>query len=243
MRRSPGRLLPIVLFWRDLPRIELAKRIASAAAVTIVCLMPWTIRNAIVMDAFVPVATNASATLWSGHHAGATGGQTYPPEEYYLQFDQEPPLRELQSGAALRRDAIEYMMTHPFHELRLIPLKLVHLNRGDSYALDWVNAAPGIAPISPINVERIGVVADAGYYGLLTLFLLGAVVLGRPFWRTRMGRVFAASFLTAVFMYGFLYYGNYRYRLPYEPLMVLVAATFLTQLWDWRREAARSEAV
>ncbi len=234
-------LLPIVLFWRELPRLELAKRIAGVAAVVIVILMPWTIRNAIVMDAFVPVATNASATLWSGHHAGATGGQTYPPEEYYLQFDQEPPLRELQSGSALRRDAIEYMVTHPVHELQLVPLKLIHLNRGDSYALDWVNDAPGAAPISPINAERIGVIADVGYYGLLTLFLLGAVVLGRPFWRTRIGRVFAASFLTALFLYGFLYYGNYRYRLPYEPLMVLVAAAFLTQLWHWRRTPERTD--
>jgi len=230
-------LLPVVLFWRDLPLVELVKRMAAAAAVAAVCLAPWTIRNAIVMDAFVPVATNASATLWSGHHAGATGGQTYPPEEYYLQFDQEPPLRELQSGAALRRDAIEYMVTHPLHELQLVPLKLIHLNRGDSYALDWVNAAPDAAPISAINVERIGVLADVGYYGLLTLSLLGAVVLGRAFWGTRMGRVFAASFLTGLFLYGFLYYGNYRYRLPYEPLMVLVAATFLVRLWDWKRAA------
>ncbi len=54
--------------------------------------------------------------------------------------------------------------------------------------------------------------------------------------------MFAASFLTALFLYGFLYYGNYRYRLPYEPLMVLVAAAFLTQLWDWRRAAARPQA-
>ncbi len=230
-------LLPIVLFWRELPRVELVKRIGGAALVAIVVLAPWTIRNAIVMDAFVPVATNASATLWSGHHAGATGGQTYPPESYYQQFDQEPPLRELQSGKALRNDAIEYMLTHPLHELKLIPLKLIHLNRGDSYALDWVNDAPRVAPISEINVERIGVLADMGYFGLLTLSVLGAVVLGRPFWSTRMGRVFAASLFSALFLYGFLYYGNYRYRLAYEPLMALIAAAFLVQLWDWRRAA------
>lgn len=228
-------LLPIVLFWRELPRIDLVRRIGGAALVAVLFLMPWTIRNAVVMDAFVPVATNASATLWSGHNDGATGGQTYPSEEYYQQFDQEPPLRELQSGTALRNDAIEYMVTHPVRELQLIPLKLIHLNRGDSYALDWVNAAPDVAPISAVNAERIGVLADVGYYGLLTLFLIGALVLGRPFWRSRMGRVFAASFFTALVLYGFLYYGNYRYRLPYEPLMVLVAAAFLTQLYDWRR--------
>jgi hypothetical protein len=231
-------LLPIVLFWHDLNRVELVKKLTVSAAVGAACLAPWTIRNAIVMDAFVPVATNASATLWSGHHAGATGGQTYPPESYYQQFDQEPPLRELQSGKALRNDAIEYMVTHPLHELQLIPLKLIHLNRGDSYALDWVNDAPRVAPISPINVERIGVLADTAYYGLLTLFLLGTVVLGRRFWTSRVGRVFAATFLSALFLYGFLYYGNYRYRLPYEPLMVLVASVFVTRLWSMRRSLA-----
>ena len=233
-------LLPVVLFWRDLPKVELVGKLAVTGVVTAACLAPWTIRNAIVMDAFVPIATNASATLWSGHHPGATGGQTYPPESYYLQFDQEPPLRELQSGTALRNDAIEYMFTHPLHELQLIPLKLIHLNRGDSFALDWVNDAPGEPPIAPINVERIGVLADTGYYGLLTLFVLGAVVLGREFWRSRMGRVFTTTLLTALFLYGFLYYGNYRYRLPYEPLMVLVAATFLTRLWAARRAVAVS---
>jgi 4-amino-4-deoxy-L-arabinose transferase-like glycosyltransferase len=233
-------LLPVVLFWRDLPKVDLVKKLAVTGVVIVACLAPWTIRNAIVMDAFVPVATNASATLWSGHHAGATGGQTYPPEAYYQQFDQEPPLRELQSGKALRNDAVEYMLTHPLHELQLIPLKLIHLNRGDSFALDWVNAAPREAPIAPINVERIGVLADIGYYGLLTMFLLGSVVLGRSFWATRIGRVFATTFLTALFLYGFLYYGNYRYRLPYEPLMVLVAATFLTRLWAARHDLSAS---
>ena len=49
-------LLPIVLLWRELPRVDLAKRIGGAALVAVAVLSPWTIRNAIVMDAFVPVA-------------------------------------------------------------------------------------------------------------------------------------------------------------------------------------------
>jgi 4-amino-4-deoxy-L-arabinose transferase-like glycosyltransferase len=224
-------LLPIVLFWRDLPRLELVKRIGAIAAVVVVVLLPWTIRNAIVMDAFVPVATNASQTLWTGHNERATGGQVYPTEEYYLQFPQDAPDRELESTKALRNDALEYMVTHPIDELRLIPLKLIHLNRGDSYALDWVNAAPDAPPVSAVAVERIGVVADAAYYGLLTLTVLGMVMLGASFWGSRMGRVLTASFLTALFLYGFLYYGNYRYRLPYEPLMIVVTSTLLTRMW------------
>jgi 4-amino-4-deoxy-L-arabinose transferase-like glycosyltransferase len=225
-------LLPVVLWWRAVPRIELLRLVVSTGVVVVALLSPWTIRNAVVMDAFVPLATNASQTLWSGHHPGATGGQTYPPPGYEDQFSPELPERELEVSKALRDDAIEFMLSNPRRELELIPLKLIHLNRGDSYVLDWVNA-PAVGrepPLSPIAVERIGVVADAGYFGLLALTVLGGWWLGRSFWRQPAGRLIATSFLTALFLYGFLYYGNYRYRLPYEPLMVVVAATFLARI-------------
>jgi hypothetical protein len=59
-------------------------------------------------------------------------------------------------------------------------------------------------------------------------------VLGRRFWRSRIGRVVGTSFATALFLYGFVYYGNYRYRLPYEPLMVVVSAALVTRVFRGR---------
>jgi 4-amino-4-deoxy-L-arabinose transferase-like glycosyltransferase len=229
-------LLPVAVWWRVVPWRQLARVTAVAVVAVVVVLAPWTIRNAAVMDAFVPVATNASQTLWSGHNADATGGQVYPPAGYEERFGPSLPERELESSKALRNDAIEYMFTHPLRELQLIPLKLIHLNRGDSYVLDWVNDTGEVRspPISPINVERIGVIADAGYYALLTLTVLGVFLLGRTFWRSPIGRVVATSFLTALFLYGFLYYGNYRYRMPYEPVMIVVAATLVTRMFRSR---------
>jgi 4-amino-4-deoxy-L-arabinose transferase-like glycosyltransferase len=229
-------LLPVVLWWRTVPWRAQGRVVLVAVAAAAVVMFPWTVRNAVAMDAFVPVATNASQTLWSGHNEDATGAQVYPPADYDDGFEQTLPALELQTSKALRNDAIEYMFTHPLRELQLVPLKLVHLNRGDSYVLDWVNA-PGTGetpPISAIQAERIGVVADFGYYGLLTLTVLGAIVLGRRFWRSSIGRVMAASFATALLLYGFVYYGNYRYRLPYEPLMVLVAAALVTRVFRAR---------
>ena len=232
-------LLVVVVWWPLVDRRRLVTLLAVTAATIAVVIAPWTIRNAVVMDAFVPVATNASQTLWSGHHPGATGGQTYPPADYLEQFPEDVRTRELESSKALRNDAIEFMLTNPGRELQLIPLKIVHLMRGDSYALDWVNAGlegrPG--PLSPIWVERIGVVADAGWFGLLTLTVVGGVALGRSFWSRPIGRLAATSFATALFLYGFAYYGNYRYRLPYEPLMLVVAAAFVVQVWRWRSAA------
>ena len=229
-------LLPLVAFWSELPNLELVKRIGVATMTVALVLTPWTIRNAVVMDAFVPLATNASQTLWSGHNPHATGGQVYASAEYEAQFSPDPKEHELEMASAMRNDAFEFMVTHPVRELELIPLKLIKLNRGDSYALDWVNQTRvGVpAPIASLDVERIGVIADAAYYALLTLTLVAAVMLGRPFWGSRLGRCMTASFLTALFLYGFLYYGNYRYRLPYEPLMVVASATLLTKMWHHR---------
>lgn len=234
-------LLPVVYFWRAVPWRTLVARVAVIGLVACLALAPWTIRNAIRMGAFIPTGTNASHTLWTGHNPAATGGQVYPPDEYFDQFTQTAPERELESAAALRRDAIDYMLSHPLRELELIPLKLIHLNRGDSYAFDWINAVPeGVAPpVSPINVERIGVLADAAYFTLLGCTLAGAAVLGRRFWSDRTMRCAAASFFTALFLYGFMYYGNYRYRLPYEPLMIVVSAVLVTRVWQ-RRAALRA---
>jgi 4-amino-4-deoxy-L-arabinose transferase-like glycosyltransferase len=229
-------LLPVAVWWPQIDRRQLTAHLAVSVVAIAVVIAPWTIRNAIVMDAFVPVATNASQTLWSGHHPGATGGQTYPSADFLDRFPEDVRTRELESSKALRDEAIEFMLTHPIRELQLIPLKIVHLLRGDSYALDWVNAGtegqPG--PLSPIWVERVGVLADAGWYGLLAITVLGGVALGRRFWPRPIGRLAATSFATAVFLYGFAYYGNYRYRLPYEPLMVVVASAFVVQVWRWR---------
>ncbi len=229
-------LLPIVFFWPSSTRAQLVRRVGVIALVAIATLVPWAIRNAVVMDAFVPTGTNASHTLWVGHNPGATGGQVYPPPGFDDQFSPESPARELESSKALRSEAIDYMLSHPLRELELIPLKLIHLNRGDSYVFDWVNSVPPgeSPPVAAIDVERIGVLADAAYFAVLAATVFGAVFLGRRFWREPLMRCIAASFLTALFLYGFLYYGNYRYRLAYEPLMIVVAATMLTRVWTTR---------
>lgn len=229
-------LLVVVAFWSEMPRVELAKKVGVAAVTAILVLVPWTVRNAVVMDAFVPIATNASETLWAGHNPDATGGQVYKPIRGVDESSPGPARRELDASAAMRREAIEFMLANPVRELELIPLKLIHLNRGDSYAMDWVNAVQTgqEPPLSPINSERIGVLADFGYYSLLALTLLAVPMLGRPFWRTRFGRCAAVSFATALVLYGFVYYGNYRYRLPYEPLMIILSATLVTRMWQSR---------
>jgi 4-amino-4-deoxy-L-arabinose transferase-like glycosyltransferase len=232
-------LVPIVMWWKAVPLRTMALRIATVGLAVAVVLTPWTIRNAQQMGAFVPLATNSSVTLWVGHNPDATGAQMYPPPEFFDRFGTEHPQRELESARYMRSQAIRYMFTNPGHELRMIPLKILYLNRGDSYALQWVNAQPDGTALSPQVSERVGLVADIAYYALLTSLLLSVAVLGRELWRQPIMRGVATSLLTALFLFGFLYYGNYRYRIPYTPLMVLVASVFVVTVWR-RRSVLRT---
>ncbi|MFL5866233.1 MAG: ArnT family glycosyltransferase [Thermoleophilaceae bacterium] len=240
LTRGEGLLLiPVVIavWWPGLPRKALLARAAAVVAAALLVLAPWTIRNAIVMDAFIPLATNSSTTLWSGHNPTANGGQSYAGHELTKQITGKQP--EVEEARILRKAAFKFMRTHPKRELELIPLKLLNLNRGDSWAMEWVNAGkPGRRPFGKELGTPVRVVADVGYYGLLALTLAALVLFWRALWRRPITRGVLTLFAGSLVMYGFVYYGNYRYRVPLEPLMMLVAAPLLVRAWDLRRAEA-----
>ena len=234
-------LLPalVAVWWPELRRRRLAAWTGTAIACAALTVAPWTIRNAVVMGAFIPLSTNSSTTLWSGHNPNADGAQNYAPPSLLAHIAVHGKEHEIEEARLLRRKAFEFMRTHPARELELIPLKLINLNRGDASALQWVDAGPpGDTPI-PAELETpVTVVADSAYYALLAATLLGIVLSGRALWRRRTTRGVLILFAGALVLYGFVYYGNYRYRAPLEPLMLLVAAPLLAGLWRRRGRLA-----
>src|SRR2546423_2565696 len=83
LTRGEGFLFPLIVLglWGARGAMRRAWRdTAIVAVVMVLTVAPWTIRNAVVVHGFVPVATNASATLWSGHNPHANGGpHDHPP--------------------------------------------------------------------------------------------------------------------------------------------------------------------
>ena len=236
LTRGEGLLLvPVVLaaWWTALPARVLLARGAVVVAMLVLVMAPWTIRNAIEMDAFIPLSTNSSTTLWSGHNPNATGGQSYAGSDLTGRITGSNP--EVEEANILRSEALKFMVSNPRRELELIPLKLLNLNRGDSWALEWVNASDiGKRPIGSEIGTPIRVAADSTYYGLLAATLISILLFGRALWRRPVTRGILVLFAGALFMFGFVYYGNYRYRVPLEPLMILIAAPLLVRAWDLR---------
>jgi 4-amino-4-deoxy-L-arabinose transferase-like glycosyltransferase len=229
LTRGEGLLFPLIVLamaWTRGTRKLALRQAAVVAAVMLLTIAPWTIRNAGVAHGFVPVSTNASATLWSGHNPKADGGPVYQEPAELAALER---LSEAESAAKQRRQAFDYATSHPLRELELIPLKLNALVRGDSLLIrTWINAA-GQRPLGTTEAAVAGRLADIASYGLLALLLVVVAFRGRALWRIPAARAMLAFIATAIPLYGFIYYGNVRYRVPLEPLMLLIVAAVLTR--------------
>lgn len=88
----------------------------------VVVLSPWTIRNYLVLDAFVPVGTAGGFSLLVGNNPDATGG--YVGVE---KFTKDFPPGEIAAGQFAKKRALQWIKDNPMKFLRLIPKKQILL--------------------------------------------------------------------------------------------------------------------
>ncbi len=93
-----------------------------------IVISPWSIRNTIVFNKFVPMRTMYGFNLWRGNHPGATGtpriNPTTPVEaaldsEYKEYIEKNHPLTELGIDAFYRDEAIKFIKANPGEFVRL----------------------------------------------------------------------------------------------------------------------------
>jgi 4-amino-4-deoxy-L-arabinose transferase-like glycosyltransferase len=246
LTRGEGLLMPIIplaVWWGHLGRREWLRRAALLLLAMAITIAPWTIRNAVAMDGFVPVANNPSGTLWSGHNPDANGWIVNPKGPPPATRSGDPP-DETERARQLRREAIDWALRNPLKELGLIPRKLIMLNQGSGGSIAWMNAGARYQwQLGTSSILFFTVVADAFGYFLLFLTLASLVLLGaRRVWRMHPGMQGVLAYLALCLVnYGIVYYGQWRYRIPMEPFMILVATPLIVRVWEQR--AALAEAL
>jgi 4-amino-4-deoxy-L-arabinose transferase-like glycosyltransferase len=245
LTRGEGLLMPIIpvaFWWGRYARGALAGRVAVMLLAMTLTVAPWTIRNAIELDAVVPVGNNASATLWSGHNPEANGWIVYPDEPIEISAGGSA---ETKRAAALRREAIDWALHNPLKELGLIPRRFVVLNQGSAGAIDgWLNAGtPEQWELGRSSILIFSTLADAFSFFLLFATLASLALVGlRGLWGIHPGmRAVLAYLALCLVNYCIVYYGQWRYRIPMEPFMILVATPLLVRAWE--RRAALADAV
>ncbi len=261
LTRGEGLLLLVlapVVWWGRLPARELWLRSAAVLAAALVVVVPWAVRNSLALDTTVGISTNSAQTFWSGHNPTAYGGPSYPDGEVLERIEALPAKGfDAAQSKLLRDDALDWMVHHPVQELTLIPRKLLYLGLGDSRAIgvgrsaierERLTGAAATGGITPVIVENprtavaLGTIADAAWYGLLALTVLALVLLWRRLWAVPATRATIVTLGMTLVLYGFVFYGNFRYRMPLEPLLILLVAPLLVALWESRERFAREPA-
>jgi hypothetical protein len=204
-----------------------ASRPAASLGLAVLCCVPWTVRNYIVFNHFVPLRSNFPLELYIGNnenyddtHVRFPGPITKDRETVrYFRMGETAFMQEEM------RKATSFIRTHPRIELILTGERFVAFWGGISHPLDKFVATDSW-------LVR-GLILCAVLSGLGALF--GTLVL---VWRHS---VYAFPLAAFPVVFPFLYYVTHtslRYRLPIDPVVLLLTAiavgAFVRFVVQWR---------
>jgi 4-amino-4-deoxy-L-arabinose transferase-like glycosyltransferase len=206
--------------WVVRPRLSLRSLAAPAAVVAagVLVIAPWTLRNAFVLDAFVPVTTQSGTALAGQYNDAAKDNDwgwvgPWGLPQYRSLFDGEP-VGEVEVNRQFTDGAVDYIADHP----------------GALAAAALRNTLRVFSVDNPVELERSSAavlgkprdLAQASVYAFWVLAPLALAGAFSPLARRMPGFVWAILpiLLASVVFVG----GNARYREPLEPILILLAA-------------------
>jgi 4-amino-4-deoxy-L-arabinose transferase-like glycosyltransferase len=217
LARSEAVLLGVLLLVACAVRLPPGRRVRpalTAAAVGVLVLAPWPLRNWSEFGAPL-LSTNSGSLVYGANCHTAYHGRLIGTWPCYPRLTVAPGRDEADVSARLRRDGLDYARDHAGRLPAVAGVRL--LRTFDLWAPPSATRLEAQVGDRDLAVYRAGVVA---YYLLLPLGIAGAVVLRR---RGQPLALLVAPVAVAVAV-SVLGYGTPRFRVPAEiPLVVLAA--------------------
>jgi 4-amino-4-deoxy-L-arabinose transferase-like glycosyltransferase len=224
-------LIPLIpAVWVGRPRLKASSLAAPALllAVTALTILPWTIRNAVVMHAFVPVSDETGITLVGTYNVASAANPQLQykwrifygiPGERAL-IKEEPTLTEPQISSRLQSQALHYISDHPFspfvvgyhNTLRMLEIR-------GAYA--W--QASGSAISLSTSIVWRGIVSFWVLCGLAFAGAFTRLVRSAPKWVWVVPLLLALSVVV-------VNVETPRFREPVDPFLILLASAALATL-------------
>lgn len=221
--RANALILLLPLAWAVWKGPKPAVIMVVACALTIV---PWTVRNALVLDHFVPVSTQLGSALAGTYNREAMNNEENPAawmslkrvDDYRPIFNRVRETNEAVLEQELRSASLEYIKDHPG-----APLKVAYWTTRrmlDLAGWDWAIHTAG----------TVSAGKRAGAAGIICFWVFALLAVGGAF--TRRARE-APLWLWAVpvLMYlgvVFLVVETPRYRMAIDPFVIMLAALALS---------------
>jgi len=218
--RGQGLFLPPMAFvaWKLLgvPWTRALTWTAAVAVLAAAVILPWAVRNYLVLGRPVLITTSFGGNFYLGHSNEADPiGRLL--EEY---GPLTKPGAEAKVGEVALRRGLRFMLTHPRDEVRLTAQKIRDLYRSDHVGLDLVEES-GKRKILRDGVRAaLDHVADGLYFGVLAASGLAlAIATGR-----RDGAVLVPVAVIGLWTAGSaLFFGDPRFHFPVIPAFCLIA--------------------
>ncbi|HTX30876.1 MAG TPA: glycosyltransferase family 39 protein [Solirubrobacteraceae bacterium] len=215
--------------WRR-PRSWVAPAVVILAAG--LTIAPWTIRNAVVFGRFIPISDESGYTLAGTYNQVSRASTRFPANwieaehgaspEYarILQTARRERWNEPTYGSHLQAQAFQEIASHPAYVLKVAYWNAIRMFDVAEIRLARNNLANTDIPLAPAlalmnSAPLLEVLALGG------LLIRAARRVPRWFWLVPL------SLLTTLFVSGFI-----RFRAPIDPFLVMLAALFLTDIWE-----------
>ena len=193
----------------------------AAVACAVLAIAPWTIRNAVEFDRFVPIATQDGFNLYGTYNERAASDPDFPggfvlpllaPEARGLFH--RPGIDEADIARELGSRARDYLAGHPLYPLEVMfwsTLRLVDVDRS--------------SPATATDYRQMGVSEGAEPLLRVTAWLLVAAALAGAVLRRRELRPLWVWSVPVLMWLGVVIFLGYpRYRAPIDPFLILLAA-------------------
>lgn len=236
-------LLPLALAfvppggWRR-PRSWIAPAmVVLAAALTIA---PWTIRNAVVFHAFIPISDEAGYTLAGTYNQVSRADRRFPANwieaehgaspEYarILRTGKRERWNEPTYGGHLQSQAVREIESHPAYMLKVAYWNGIRMFNVAEFRLARNNLNDTDIPLAPA-------LALMNSAPLLEVLAIGGLFDRRLRRAPKWFWLVPLVLLTSLFVSGFI-----RFRAPVDPFLVMLASLCLVGIWESlpRRRAA-----
>jgi hypothetical protein len=222
-------LVPIAALWLLRPRVgadgqprartiqDLTPAVSRAAVLvlaTVLTVAPWTIRNAIVFRAFIPVSTMGGLNLWQGNTT-----LTHL-EIYEVLATKGGPVEQDRFCRQMARETIA--ARQPTWIFEKLAEQMPEFWKAGSEVLDHLVGREACGPLPAARLVPVELLVVLPYFAVLGLFLVGLAQL----------RFSSAAWLLLLLLAAYnaahvVAYATTRFRLPVLPTVFLVASALV----------------